>query len=81
MFKCQKCSKSAERPTRIVTERKMVTHRDGNQGSQIVKEISICPDCITVTPEAYKPERIVIEPAPKKVVEAVAEDLDTNHAA
>jgi hypothetical protein len=77
MFKCQKCSKSADRPTRVVTERKMVTHKDGTQGSQIVKEINVCPDCISTTPEAYKPERIVVEPAPKKVTE----NLDTDHAA
>jgi hypothetical protein len=76
MFKCQKCSKSAERPTRVVVERKMVTHPDGTQGSQIAKEISICPDCIATTPEAYKPERIVVEPAAKKT-----QDLDTEHAA
>jgi len=76
MFKCQKCSNSTTRPIRIVVERKTVTHRDGNQGSQISKELSICPDCIATTSEAYKPERIVIEPALKKPVE----NLDTDHA-
>jgi len=77
MFKCQKCSKSADRPTRIVVERKMVTHADGNQGSQIVKEINVCADCIPTTPAAYKPERIVIVDTAKKA----AENLDTDHAA
>ena len=78
MFKCNKCSKSAERPTRIVTERKMVTHADGTQGSQIAQEINVCPDCIATTPEAYKPERIVVEPAVKKASEQA---LDTADAA
>ncbi len=78
MFKCQKCSKSAERPTRVVIERKMVTHKDGTQGSQIMKEINICPDCIATTPEAHKPERIVVEPVVKKALE---QELDTSEAA
>jgi len=71
MFRCQKCSKSASRPHRIVTERKMVTHKDGTQGSQIVKEIKICDSCAGVTPEAAKPEKIAAEPAP--VVEEAPE--------
>jgi uncharacterized Zn finger protein len=71
MFKCQKCSKSTSRPHRIVTERKMVKHNDGTQGSQIVSEMRICDSCAGVTPEAVKPEKIAAEPAP--VVEEAQE--------
>jgi hypothetical protein len=44
----------------------MVDHPNGTKGSQIVREINICPNCIATTPEAIKPEKIIIEPAPKK---------------
>jgi hypothetical protein len=66
MRKCEKCSGSTDKPIRVVVERKMVDHPNGTKGSQIVREINICPNCISVTPEAHKPEKIIIEPAPKK---------------
>ena len=60
MFKCQKCEQSADRPIRVVTERKMVNHLNGapavgprgGMGSQIVKEISVCAACLPNTPGA-----------------------------
>jgi hypothetical protein len=64
MFRCEKCEKSADRPIRVVTERKMVTHKDGAEGSQIVKEVNVCANCLESTPEAHKPERVVLEKAP-----------------
>ena len=84
MFKCQKCSKSTDRPTRVVIERKHVDHLKGadqgpneGKGTQIVKEISVCLECLATTPEAYKPERVVLV-AKKPERDQI---LDTNHAA
>ena len=66
MRKCEKCSGSTDKPIRVVVERRMVDHPNGTKGSQIVRELNICPNCIATTPEAIKPEKIIIEPAPKK---------------
>lgn len=82
MFKCEKCDKSPantpekpSRPTRVVIERKMVDHMTedairgprGGRGSQIVKEILVCEECLPTVQEAYL-ERVtpVFEPKRKK---------------
>jgi hypothetical protein len=60
MFKCQKCEKSADRPIRVVVERKMVNHTGGEipvgphggRGSQIVREMLVCAACLASTTEA-----------------------------
>jgi hypothetical protein len=66
MRKCEKCSNSTSKPIRVVVERKMVDHPNGTKGSQIVREVNVSADCLSTTPEAVKPEKIVIEPALKK---------------
>ena len=77
MRKCEKCSKSTDKPIRVVVERRMVDHPNGTKGSQIVREINICSDCVSATPEAVKPQKIVIEPSPKKA-ERVEEEADAS---
>ena len=72
MRKCQKCSNSTSKPIRVVVERRMVDHPNGTRGSQIVREVNICSDCLSSTPEAHKPEKIVIEPSPTKTEPEVA---------
>ena len=92
MFKCENCNKSpfhidhegrqvAERPNKIVVERKMVQHTKtsagprGGQGTQIVREVSVCNACKALIAEAPI-ERV--EPSAKEVVPGVTvvmEDL------
>lgn len=68
MFKCFKCSKSSARQHRVVVERRAHDHLPagqergpkGGHGSQIVREISVCEECVSSTPEALKPEVVPV---------------------
>lgn len=79
MFRCEKCTQSAHRPTKVVIERKMVDHLPkgevrgprGGSGSQIVKEISICSECVASVTEAPI-ERAELVPELKKVTFSVS---------
>ena len=95
MFKCQKCEKSPvntaekpSRPTRVVVERKMVNHRmadgvigpRGGRGSQIVREMLVCEECLPTTPEAYI-ERVTPIFAPKQKKTKFEQDSDQHEHA
>lgn len=75
MFKCEKCEVSDHKPIRVVTERIMVTHKDGAQGSQIAKEVSVCVNCLPYTPEAVKPARVVVEKTPYSASSALSRSV------
>jgi uncharacterized protein YlaI len=71
VFRCQECQQSAARPTKVVVERKMVKHAvftatpgpRGGMGSQIVREMNLCPECAGKITEAPI-ERAVVEQPP-----------------
>lgn len=80
MFKCQKCEKSDHKPHRVVVERKEVDHLKGagtgprgGRGTQIAREVTVCAECLSSTPEAYKPEPV--EVVQTKTMTTSVEDL------
>ena len=50
MFICEKCKKSSsprEKENKIVVETRTKVYPDRNVGTEIVKEISVCSECLT----------------------------------
>ena len=82
-FRCERCSTVADRPTRVIVERKMVDHLAGKSlrggphngtGPQIVREMSLCAECASSAVEVTVEQEVTVMPSEGVLTIAVAPD-------